>query len=101
MYTTKETYYRLKNCFDYYLDDLNGTITLEESAFARADINSFLCPVALLPNFISGTQFEENYASTSLSLVACQPNGVKLCADNALIQAKINTLAIEMFFLNT
>ena len=95
------TYYRLTNCLDYYKSDLNGTIALEESAFIRADINSYLCPVALLPKFIQGTQFEETYVSTTLQLDVCQADGVKVCADEAVIQNKVDDLQVEMFFLDT
>lgn len=91
-YDTVPTYYRLSNCLDYYKSDLNGTIALEESAFIRADINSYLCPVALLPKFIQGTQFEESYVSTTLQLDVCQADGVKVCADETVVSKKVDEL---------
>ena len=75
-------------------------LVLEESAYLRADINSYLCPKDLLTPFVAGTQFEDTFIETKLIIEPCDPE-TTTCQDEATIQAKVNMLTIETFFLNT
>ena len=54
-YEQKNTTYILKQCQDYYEEDLKDVIDLAGTNYERANLNSFECPETLLPDFISGT----------------------------------------------
>lgn len=101
-YKSSETTYFLENCQDYYEASLNATLVLDEQQYARADLNSYKCPVNLLSKFIRGTQFEETYVETALSIEVCDSTDPsQACADDATIEAAVENLRIEFFYLNT
>ena len=54
-YDQKNTTYSMKECQNYYEEDLKDVIDLAGTNYERADLNSYKCPETLLPDFIGGT----------------------------------------------
>ena len=70
------TTYYLSNCKDYYESTLKETLVIDDSEYARADLNSYQCPVSLLTNFIAGTQFQDTYVETALNIEICDSSDI-------------------------
>ena len=95
-----QTTYFLSPCLEYYTNStLPDRIQLDPFDYEGSDLNSYVCPIDLLQDFIQETKYESNFTSTELLISICDST-VSTCADAATIETTVNELKVEFFFLN-